>query len=594
MSSARSSPENMGNIEYAKRPAHLDKIIKILDKNEEKEKILYSNFLKMALQSTEPVIGMPFSVTYKHFDASSKISTNTSSLCYIFHFYAKIQSPRQKLAAKNPSYDAVQEASESLSFFELLVFCRDFRIIPKFLTKEELIFICKLINLQKAKLGQRVTRLISLENFKDILARIALLAFNKPGMKRLIIISNGVMPSIHDQIFSLAIYLHLDDETWVKNRIRTTGRETVGRLNFRSVGEKNTEKVAELREDLKGKRFARVLAHLNDPEHELTGGEEIDVDGEEASQVEKIAEAMQMKVTGVPSPRKEDKKVHFSPFDEVAEAINQDINEYEKRKDANDASVQQTLPSNVLATGAIITAAQEEVLLQYHPSLTRIFDQFSDVKAFMQRKVVTNDGVTSATFLDMGIVKPNSRCVIRLQVVNTTGHEVRADVTALNFPLHHGAIKITQFPNAFAPGMSRTIYVSFVFENASPVDDVPALHIELVCPYDKYPSVAATCPVFFRVRENGVPRALELPTCAMSNLQRLLEKHVIEKKDTVALPDTIRELVNLQATSPPRRERGRPSFMIDVKPPKPINASRPTSGRKSSMRPRSAATLRST
>lgn len=184
-------------------------------------------------------------------------------LCSIFYFYTKVQSTFQKVG-KSATYEEVENARVSLSFYELLLLCRDFRIIPKIITKEELYYLWKVMNVQKGKTGSKVSRLVSFTDFKDFLARIAILAFNKPGIRRMIINNRkdvgGIMPSPTELIGMLAKYLHLDDIDWVRNRVRTVGKATVSMINSRSAGEKNLLTKNNLREDLKGTRLAKILA----------------------------------------------------------------------------------------------------------------------------------------------------------------------------------------------------------------------------------------------------------------------------------------------------------------------------------------------
>lgn len=184
----------------------------------------------------------------------------------IFFFYTKVQSTFTKVG-KSASYEEVEQARVSLSFYELLLLCRDFRIIPKIITKEELYYLWKIINVQKGKAGEKVSRLVSFTDFKDFMARIAILAFNKPGIRRIILSNSaqGVMPMSTELVGMLAKYMHLDDIEWTRNRVRTVGKTTVSMINSRSAGEKNLLTRNNLREDLKGVRLAKMLS-LGDQE----------------------------------------------------------------------------------------------------------------------------------------------------------------------------------------------------------------------------------------------------------------------------------------------------------------------------------------
>jgi hypothetical protein len=86
------------------------------------------------------------------------------------------------------------------------------------------------------------------------------MAFNKPGMKQIIQSSgSGRTFSATELVGFLARFMHLDNIRWVRNRVRTTGKESVGLINFKVTGEKNIKNFQNLRDDLKGLRLARIM-----------------------------------------------------------------------------------------------------------------------------------------------------------------------------------------------------------------------------------------------------------------------------------------------------------------------------------------------
>jgi hypothetical protein len=147
-----------------------------------------------------------------------------------------------------------------MSFFELTLFCRDLNIVPKLVTKDELILLWKIGNMEKVTEEQPDTTCLKFEEFCPFLARLALVAYNKPGLKKIIVNINGSMLSPLEQINSLAYYLHLDDINRIKIHIDTVGRETANQLNNRSVGDKNTQLANNLRRDIRGNRLAKLLS----------------------------------------------------------------------------------------------------------------------------------------------------------------------------------------------------------------------------------------------------------------------------------------------------------------------------------------------
>ena len=80
-------------------------------------------------------------------------------------------------------------------------------------------------------------------------------------MKRLLKSSSSKQDFYADDHVNLLVrYMRLDDIKWVRNRIRTVGRETVGLLNFKVKGERNNRSLQYLRDDLQGIRLARILS----------------------------------------------------------------------------------------------------------------------------------------------------------------------------------------------------------------------------------------------------------------------------------------------------------------------------------------------
>jgi hypothetical protein len=251
---------------HLKRPAGLNKILNTLSLRDNFDRDVYVDFLKRAKASTNNPKGLSIKIGYNN-GVKPDIAIRTCSLCSIFFFYTKVQSTFTKVG-KSASYEEVENARVSLSFYELLLLCRDFRIIPKIITKEELYYLWKVMNVQKGKIGAKVSRLVSFSDFKDFMARIAILAFNKPGIRRMILSDNttgsAMMPTAAALVGMLAKYLHLEDLEWVRQRVRTVGKTTVSMINSRSAGEKNLLTKNNLREDLKGTRLAKILAIESD------------------------------------------------------------------------------------------------------------------------------------------------------------------------------------------------------------------------------------------------------------------------------------------------------------------------------------------
>eukprot|EP00603_Paraphysomonas_imperforata_P003074 CAMPEP_0114427970 /NCGR_PEP_ID=MMETSP0103-20121206/8666_1 /TAXON_ID=37642 ORGANISM="Paraphysomonas imperforata, Strain PA2" /NCGR_SAMPLE_ID=MMETSP0103 /ASSEMBLY_ACC=CAM_ASM_000201 /LENGTH=779 /DNA_ID=CAMNT_0001597135 /DNA_START=306 /DNA_END=2645 /DNA_ORIENTATION=+ len=230
------------------------KNIQVNDNN----RFTYLNFLSAARAAQDNPDGLSLKLGWYAMSDKARYKANCS-LCIIFYFYAKT-TPIHAKTSKGDTYESIESARHALSFFELLILLRDFRVIPNIIIKEELHYLWHLNMVEKAKKGQKFRRMICFDEFKAFLGRIAILAFNKPGMKRIMQASgSGRTFNSGELVGFLARFMHLDDVQWVRNRIRTTGKETVGLINFKAGGEKNFKNFQNLRDDLRGLRLARIM-----------------------------------------------------------------------------------------------------------------------------------------------------------------------------------------------------------------------------------------------------------------------------------------------------------------------------------------------
>eukprot|EP01041_Mallomonas_annulata_P001293 gene1293-2498_t len=243
------------------RPEFLKKIIELKRSREDCDKELFTRFLQQAqiARNDADSSGM-ISIRM-----ASKIRTTVSkdglpkngSLRLIFDFYAKFQSPP---AAASISFEDRKIHDETMSFFEVVIFCRNFQIIPKLISKHELKFLWKIINIERIQNGIPVQQYIDFEEFKLFLVRIAILAYHKPGMTMLIHAICGFVPDNKVMVESLAQYLHLPDQNHVREVIDTVGRLSISRYNLRSTGDKSNQVSHELRQDVRARRLAQILA----------------------------------------------------------------------------------------------------------------------------------------------------------------------------------------------------------------------------------------------------------------------------------------------------------------------------------------------
>lgn len=469
------------------RPEQIRGLLEVAERVDNNELELYKKFLTSVEKAQRDMFSIQSTCTVTMFHklesysvAGSKTEGGNSSLRAIFYFYAKLQM------TGNFTFEDVDVSNITISFYELISVMRDFHLIPTLLSREEVQFAWKVMSLQSVKEGYQVVTELDFNQFREFLARCSIIAYNRPGMRRLILNSNGQMPSHERLVEMVARTMKLYDYSYVKDRIRTLGKDRVINQN-RGVDGSNEELKRELREDLEAKRLARLMASSN-----LQGTKTSNKTNDDEA-AKKIASAMHTKITG----------------------LNEDDEESANSKGGN--------PKNPVASGGLISEIQERELRNFDPITTRIFDKYS-VNPVNQAASGSNDGfrLTDGAFLDLGELLPGRRCVLNIIVRNNCNHDVQLDVTARGFPSKD--LHVVTLPNSFAPGMTRNVTVTFTVHQE--VFDVLGFVDVVIVPVRKLPAISLSCPVYYRVIESiAVRRFTPFPICSSRNIPELLRKY---------------------------------------------------------------------
>lgn len=186
-----------------------------------------------------------------------------------------------------------------------------------------------------------------------------------------------------------------------------------------------------------------------------------------------------------------------------------------------------------------ISTVQQDALDQYHPSLAMVFDPFSDLSTFAKHKTQNfsnydSTEVASQNFLDLGSLVIGTKCVIRLNVVNDTPYEIQVQASiGPGGRLSNEPVKITTMPTSFCPGLSHSLFISFIVSETVKNMSCTVANIITHCTSPTQPTfqLQNCCPVFFRaVRPSATSssasnsRALQYPLCDASLLDDLLDK----------------------------------------------------------------------
>lgn len=87
---------------------------------------------------------------------------------------------------------------------------------------------------------------------------MALWSYYKPGLKKLILTIEGFMPKPAEIIHCFCTYLHLFDDDYIHNFLRTVGRKTQADYNYRSKDEMNLRTKLEVRTDTNARSMKQV------------------------------------------------------------------------------------------------------------------------------------------------------------------------------------------------------------------------------------------------------------------------------------------------------------------------------------------------
>lgn len=174
---------------------------------------------------------------YKKPSSTARVrkSTKPGSLALLFDFYAKITSAKKKLCANKLSFVEIQRGSSTITMAEMFILLRDFDVVPRVLTKQELHQVWQTRLRDEDNVYYRE---LTYTEFVDCLGRCALLAFPKLGHT----------PGRYSNEFKVNAfikYLGLDSVKFVRKKLRTSGRDTAGQLNFGVCSDTNQRVISD-------------------------------------------------------------------------------------------------------------------------------------------------------------------------------------------------------------------------------------------------------------------------------------------------------------------------------------------------------------
>lgn len=423
------------------------------------------------------------------------------TLSFVLDFYAKF-------SLKGAStFAGIDNSYESWGITEVELFCRDFSLIPKLISRDEVRRIWHYMSVERKTRGSGSLKHIKEDGLRELLARIAIFVYGKPGIISLLSSVGIDVMDIGNPIFrikNLIHYLKLADYDSIKSKIRTVGRNTQGKLNMTSQQERRTiyseNKIIDT-------EFRKTVNSAASPEkgaispsrstgalHSLCRTKEGDKDGKKRSQSMNKnlpAEINELFISqsqpqlilndAIAAPARPSSPVGLVPSEVRPLPTKEDADKARTSLPSTDSKADSSqtgsvdvgmnggdVGSGIVESYGVVEAGSRirdrEFELQasmelYTPDLANLFmpyckDLYNDTGENRTQAVVSH-----GPFLDIGRVPPKATCVINVHVTNTSQDELRFDITARDFDVEN--TKVRTIPTKLIPGFSRVASVSF-------------------------------------------------------------------------------------------------------------------------------------
>eukprot|EP01039_Chlorochromonas_danica_P000743 gene743-807_t len=560
--------------EDVKPPPILARMLEWTKHRQADSRELYDDFLIYAERATQDMNAFQVAVdgNYKLKDVKYRPSTKesfTNCLIIVFQFYCKL---RQNVGQ---TFADTESILEQMSFKEIEILCRDFHIVPRLLTKDDIRYLWE--NMVDAQGNKTTFRLLDFELFKIYFVRMALWTYHKPGLKKLILTLDGFMPNPVEIIKCFATYCHLQDSLFIHTFLRTVSRKTQADYNYRSKGESNDRTRLEILADsntrqnaLASRRAARsrkmsTASAVASPRRTSlqpiasTGFPTTDPDQPRPITREKTnIFGDQMKDEVITRPARPDDVVRLIPrsyFPEKRSLLPQHMLDKltpqhdvlllrafgsgDEDHDAHNMALDDAPPSARFASehDDMDDSRTEMMSVASHSSVASIFldnsleaqadnlNALYDTRlvkeleryAYIPGKANSTDWIpTHGPMVDLGLVQPGCKVVINMRVWNNSLDEVQIDVTARNFQSIDTAQRT--YAKALIPGFSRNLITTFTVpeDNRTVLGfiDVAILSARLGG------GGCVSCPIFYRV-DNLVEKDT-FPKCTGYSLPDLL------------------------------------------------------------------------
>ena len=525
----------------SQRPKNLSAMLNIALDSDAQQERKYSKFLQLADISMQEIanacIGVTPSFTCTTPESNKKIIHN-SSLLNIFLSYSKVDNIVNKQSVSKSERD---DGKALIHIQEFIFFGEDFGIFPRLISKRDLKTIWSAVSLRYTRSGLGHLIGLNLNDFKDILARVALFSYHKVTARDLIMkLNNTIMPLQVELIEYLCRYLHLDDENWVKRQLKKRNTHNIKPeiCTFGLVRTDNVTRTGSL-------KFAKTV-------------EKVALSPKHSPQIFEPARAELLPFLKDRLGLRKDLKVS-TPRSKALPGAMEEIFESNKEVDVDMISEKDDLGSDMEEASAAakhpqavinssMTSEQRYFInADMNPSNLRYFKKYSYDPSDSKESEWSFPG---GAFIDMGCLSPGSECVIRLDIKNRTGDEIYTDISCRGF--ESGDLRAITEPSGLIPGLTKSLRILFTVEAGNKAV-VGNIEIFVTCVRTTF-SYVVSCPVHYRV---GPPNPERDWKCTAQNLTQLLVKDTGRRRiDTVNFQTKKFELVRDRMDTGDRGDRG--------------------------------------
>lgn len=441
------------------RPKALTAILSLLSKAEVQAERTYSKFLQSADLSQEEIVNACIKITPSYMYTSSDTDTKkkiiqNSSLLEIFASYSKIFNPAYKdLSTPLDREDCVA----TIHIQELLQFTEDFEIYPRLLSKADIKFLWSAVSLETCKRKPARVFGLNLEGFKDILVRIALLAYHRPRAKELILrLNSGIMPSHLELIEYICRYLHLDDQHWVMMHIKKKNDQLKIPVKC-TFGLLCSNSVLTIPSDERGEKILKLVTQIP-----------FFVKGADASALPFLKSRSRVQKIKEDIMERERKPVVIPctveiMFHDMKQPDSSTVTFESYLNNENNTGTGSTpLKSSGGHPGNMTDEQRHFLSCKIEAAAIRCFKKYTCETVDRMQNRSSDWFYSGGNFIDMGCLPSGAECVICLSIMNCASDELYLDVSTTG--LDSSDARIISEPSPVIPGLSKIFRILFTVE----------------------------------------------------------------------------------------------------------------------------------